>query len=207
MATEHASQYARSPHATNRVRIAQPPKGSQEDEAWLIRQVAEHDHCAFEVLYQRYTPRLMSFLMRYLGCAALCEEVLHEVLLIVWEQAASFHATTAVSTWIFGIARHKALQARTAEAKRQRAAIPTLSAWRTEDIPETNVLQQMQACALEQALLRLPSDQRTALTLVYYQGCSYRETAVRTGYPVSTVRSQVRYARRRLATLLAEAQS
>lgn len=43
-------------------------------------------------------------LMRYLDSTALCEEVRHEVCLIVWEQAAHFNATSPVATWIFGIA-------------------------------------------------------------------------------------------------------
>lgn len=156
MATRHSSQHVRLPHSIGRARIAPSPKTSQEDEAQLIRQVAQQNHGAFEVLYRLYTPRLMSFLMRYLGCTTLCEEVLHEVLLIVWEHAASFRTTTPVSTWIFGIARHKALQVRTSEAKRRRTTTPILPAWRTEDFPEIHVLHQTLAKAMEKAMLKLP---------------------------------------------------
>ncbi|MDH3598414.1 MAG: sigma-70 family RNA polymerase sigma factor [Candidatus Tectomicrobia bacterium] len=200
--TRRSHQPAHLSHPTGRTRPPQSSRPPREDERHLIRQIANQDHHAFEVLYDLYRPRLMPFLTRYLGSAALCEEVFHEVLLIVWEQAAHFNPTTQVSTWLFGIAHHKALQARASTAKQQSAVTSAPSAWRPEDIPEVRVLQQMQARTVTQALMRLPLEQRTALTLAYYQDYSYPEIAARTGYPVSTVRSQVRQARRRLAAVL-----
>lgn len=205
MTTKHSSQYERWPHPTDRARTARPRplRAPQENEARLIQQIAAQDHCAFEALYHSYRPRLMAFLTHYLGSAALCEEVVHEVLLIVWEQAAHFRVTTRVSTWIFGIAHHKALQARAAVAKTASAATQAPPVWRPENLPEIHVLQQAQTQEVAKALTRLPPEQRTALILVYHQDCSYPEVAARTGYPVSMVRSQVRQARHRLAALLA----
>jgi RNA polymerase sigma factor (sigma-70 family) len=195
-----------APPHTDRVWTARPCRAPRTDEAELMGQIAAGDHAAFEVLYCRYTPSLMSFLSRYLGSAALCEETLHEVLLLVWTKAADFNPNTRVSTWIFGIAHRKALQARATVVTPSPAATPAAPdrppTDRPEDRPEARLLRQAQTREVERALARLPPEQRTALTLSYYQEYSYPEIAARTGYPVSTVRSQVRSACRRLAILL-----
>ena len=43
---------------------------------------------------------------------ALAEDLLSDVFLDVWRQAASFQARSSVSTWLLSIARYKALSAR-----------------------------------------------------------------------------------------------
>ena len=206
MTTKCSRQHARLPHVTGRATIERPPRAPRKDEVSLIRKVATRDHCAFGILYHRYMPRLMAFLKRYLDSTALCEEVCHEVLLIVWEQAAHFNATSHVATWIFGIAHRKALQARAHMAKLRLDATLVSRTRRAEDNPEERLQQQAQARVVAQALARLPPEQCRALNLAYYQDCSYPEIAARTGYSVSTVRSQVRQGRRRLSSLLTEQQ-
>ncbi len=202
----YSRQQVRLAHRTGRSATARPPRVHDEEDLRLIHQIADHDHHAFESLYHHYASRLRAFLRRYLNSAALCEEVCHEVLLIVWEQAAHFNATSSVATWIFGIAHRKALQARDHVAKLCREATLTPGAWRPEDSPEKRLQQQAQARIVAQALAKLPPEQWRALNLAYYQDCSYPEIAARTGDSVSTVRSQVRQGRRRLSSLLAEQQ-
>jgi DNA-directed RNA polymerase specialized sigma24 family protein len=110
--------------------MATPPQ--DDDDVALLRRVVAGDHRAFERLYWRYTPRLTPYLRTLLDSQALVEDVLHEVWLVVWQQAGRYQATGRVASWLFGIARHKAHKAH-AQAARSRyplSATQAQTAWR-----------------------------------------------------------------------------
>ena len=81
------------------------------DELTLLRRVATKDRKAFEALYHLYYRRLFGYLLKLTRRAELVEEVLNDVMLAIWKGAASFDGRSRPSTWIFGIAYHKALKA------------------------------------------------------------------------------------------------
>src|SRR5262245_51867119 len=81
------------------------------DELALLRRVAAKDRKAFEALYHLYYRRLFGYLLKLTRRAELVEEVLNDVMLAVWKGAPSFDGRSRPSTWIFGIAYHKALKA------------------------------------------------------------------------------------------------
>jgi RNA polymerase sigma-70 factor (ECF subfamily) len=55
---------------------------------------------------------LYRWLLRLVGDEALAEDLLSDVFLDVWRQAAAFEARSSVSTWLLAIARYKALSGR-----------------------------------------------------------------------------------------------
>src|SRR3954462_11183405 len=82
------------------------------DELTLLRRVATKDRKAFEALYHLYYRRLFGYLLKLTRRAELVEEVLNDVMLGIWKGAASFDGRSRPSTWIFGIAYHRALKPR-----------------------------------------------------------------------------------------------
>jgi RNA polymerase sigma-70 factor (ECF subfamily) len=82
-----------------------------DDELALLRRVATKDRKAFEALYHLYYRRLFGYLLKLTRRAELVEEVLNDVMLAIWKGAATFDGRSRPSTWIFGIAYHKALKA------------------------------------------------------------------------------------------------
>ena len=88
------------------------------DDIRLLQRVAARDLTAFDILYTQYAPRVSSFLSRLLDREDLIEEVRNDVMLAIWQHAGSFKRTSRLSTWIFGIARNKALYARKRSASR-----------------------------------------------------------------------------------------
>src|SRR5262245_45301966 len=89
----------------------EPTATREDDDPELIRRIAAKDRGAFEALYQRYVHRLRRYLSRQIQSPELAEEVLDDVMLVVWQSAARYNQASRVSTWIFGIAHHKALKA------------------------------------------------------------------------------------------------
>ena len=76
-----------------------------------MRKVATGDTRAFEALYHLYEKRVYHYICTFVRDQSLAEEVVGEVMLAVWRGACHFAHQSRVSTWIFGIARHKALDA------------------------------------------------------------------------------------------------
>src|SRR6267143_5026871 len=78
----------------------------------LIRRIADGDQLAMQTLFARHRVALYRWLLRLVRDEALAEDLLSDVFLDVWRQAAKFEVRSSVSTWLLGIARYKALSAR-----------------------------------------------------------------------------------------------
>src|SRR2546427_248025 len=84
---------------------------TSEDEM-LVRQIAIGDQLAMRSLFARHQTPLYRWLLRLVRDESLAEDLLSDVFLDVWRQAAAFEARSSVSTWLMAIARYKALSAR-----------------------------------------------------------------------------------------------
>jgi RNA polymerase sigma-70 factor (ECF subfamily) len=164
-----------------------PPE--QDDERALLCQVALQDQQAFATLYARYASCVRRYLRRCLGQADLVDDVLQEVMLVLWQRPSTCPPTVPLIAWLCGIARHKARKTvRRAAAPPVRPPPPPDSA--VED-PACGLLRQEDGHRLTRALDTLPFYERTALQLLVQQGCSYQEIAAVMDTPVSTVRTRL----------------
>jgi RNA polymerase sigma factor (sigma-70 family) len=172
-----------------------------QDDLSLLRRIAVHDHQAFEKFYQRFTPRLSGYLHTLLASSAMVEEVLHDVWLVVWHQAARYRGRGRVSTWLFGIARHKAHKAQVRETRSPLSQPPAPD---REDLtdPEYRITRQEWARLVQQAFDTLPPAQRQVLVLMYEHGYSAQAIATLQDCSVSTVHYRKQQACHRLAARL-----
>src|SRR5262245_22815863 len=174
-----------------------------DEDLVLIRRVAAGDRQAFEMLYRRYAQPLASYLTKLLHQRELVEEVLDDVMLVVWQNAARFDPTARFSTWLFGIAHHKAMKAWGRSANKPLPLPPLRHDEESDqDNPEHILTEQELGRTLVQALASLSPEQRAVIELTLYQACSYQEIAEITGCPVNTVKTRMFHARRHLAHYL-----
>ena len=78
----------------------------------LLAKVAQHDRAAFRCLYHALRPALARHLHRQLPNADLVEELLNDVMYVVWQNAGNFRGDAQVTTWVLGIATMKSHRAR-----------------------------------------------------------------------------------------------
>jgi RNA polymerase sigma-70 factor, ECF subfamily len=171
----------------------------------LIRRIAGGDQLAMRTLFGRYRVNLYRWLLRLVGEEALAEDLLSEVFLDVWRQAASFEARSSVSTWLLAIARYKALSARRRrpDAELDEAIVSTVAD--PADDPELVLQKKNRAELLRQSLAKLSPEHGEVIDLVYYHDKSVREVAEIVGAPEATVKTRMFYARKKLAELVAAA--
>jgi RNA polymerase sigma-70 factor (ECF subfamily) len=174
-------------------------------DAALIARIAAGDKLAMRALFARHHVRVFRFVARLVRDPQRAEDVISEVFLEVWRNAAAFQARSAVSTWLLSIARFRALSAlrRRGEAQLDEAAAAAIAD--PADDPEVTVRKKERSEILRDCLARLSPDHREIVDLVYYQGMAIGEAAVVVGIPESTVKTRMFHARRQLSVLLATA--
>jgi RNA polymerase sigma factor (sigma-70 family) len=172
------------------------------DEAALFERVVGRDLRAFEGLYRTYHPRLTRFLLNMTRRPNLVEEVLDDTMLAVWNKPDSYDGRSKLSTWIFGIAYHKALKA----LRRQDEPMADDQA-HLRPAPEPGPDAQLEAAQardlLRQEIAGLSPDHRAVIDLCYFHELPYREIAQIMSCPVETVKTRMFHARRRLKGRLA----
>jgi RNA polymerase sigma-70 factor (ECF subfamily) len=172
------------------------PENEENGALELLSRVRRGDRGAFSVLYRHYHARLYGYLLRLLANPAMVEEVLDDVMFVVWTDARKFRGTAAVSSWIFGIAYRKALTAIRTDRRYQSCLDRNAN---TEGV--AGELTQ-HAEWIHAGLSQLSPDHRQVLELTYYGGFSYQEIADIAGCPVNTVKTRMFHARRRMKVLL-----
>lgn len=181
----------------------QPAPPPEHDDLVLIHRVAVKDRQAFEILYQRYARRLYGYISKFIRQPEVVEEVLDDVMLVIWQNASRFNHSSRLSTWIFGIAHHKVLKALARLCREIPDILPPARAWSDMDDPESIMTRQELGQTLAQALDALSPEQRAVVELTYYHEHSYQEIAAITGCPLNTVKTRMFHARRHLAQILA----
>ena len=182
---------------------AAAPKASSDE--MLIRRIAGGDQQAMRTLFGRHRVALYRWLLCLVGDEPLAEDLLSEVFLDVWRQAASFEARSSVSTWLLAIARYKALSARRRRTDSELDDEVASKLADPADDPELVLQKKNRAEVLRQSLARLSPEHGEVIDLVYYHGKSVKEVAEIIGIAEATVKTRMFYARKKLAALVATA--
>lgn len=174
--------------------------GHNVAEQELLASVSTGDLHAFEQLYQLYEKRVFQYVCTLLRDHAAAEEVVSDTMLAVWQGAGRFAQTSRVSTWIFGIARHKALDAVRRYVRRQHDVdLDHATDLVQHDSDSIDRIHRDQVAALtQQAMSRLSQDHREILRLVFVEEFPYEEIAILLSIPSNTVKTRVFYAKQQL---------
>lgn len=169
----------------------------------LIARICCGDGQAMEALYLLYYDRLFRFAFRVTGNIDDVEEVINDVMFVVWNKAQTFDKTCRVSTWIFGIAYNKArrLSSRPKSVSNDADHDERGSDWESGRVTDWANRLEMQNW-LEIGLSALSLEQRAVVELTYFNGLHYREIAEILNCPESTVKTRMFYARKKLASVL-----
>ena len=179
---------------------------SQPDLNSLIVRVAAGDQLAMASLYDTSSRALHSLLLRILGDHASAEEVLLDVYMQVWRQAASYDGLRgSPMAWMTTIARSRAID-RLRSGRQERVLRDSFESFgeqaRSEvDVEEIAAIAEVQG-KVRQALTTLPAEQREVIELAYYGGLSHSEIALQLEQPLGTVKTRIRSGMMKLRDVL-----
>jgi RNA polymerase sigma-70 factor (ECF subfamily) len=171
------------------------------DDAELLESVAAGSTQAMREVYDRYGDAVYRFARACLGDAFEAADVMHETMLFVWGHADRYEARSTLKTWLFSIARNKAIDRlrRTARLDREETFAdvedPALA-------PEQLLAAAQEAERLRACIAELGPAHRAAIHLAFFEELTYQEIAAIENCPVGTVKTRVMHAKRLLLRCL-----
>jgi len=172
--------------------------------ASLAKAVADHrDQSAFAVLFDYFAPRLKSWLVRRKMTGEEAEELVQEVMIVLWHKAGLYDPTkSSLSTWLFRIARNRRIDAERRVRSRQfDETDPSLQP--SAEMGADEIFEHEERDTRVRAALRdIPKDQMELVRAAFFLGQSHSEIAETTGLPLGTVKSRIRLAFGRLRKAL-----
>ena len=183
---------------------ASPPHeaASVTSDETLIGRIAGGDQLAMRTLFARHRVALYRWLLRLVRDETVAEDLLSDVFLDVWRQAASFEGRASVSTWLLAIARNKALSARRRWIDAKLDAEIAFTIADPANDPEAALQQKKRGELLRKSLASLSPEHGEVLDLVYYYRKSVKEVADIVGVAEGTIKTRMFYARKKLAELI-----
>jgi RNA polymerase sigma-70 factor (ECF subfamily) len=179
-------------------------RDAKEHFAGLADAVAKkRDQAAFAELFHFFAPRLKSFLLRQNTPVNEAEEIVQEVMIVLWHKADLYDAEkSSLSTWLFRIARNRRIDSARRQSSRKLDESDPLLLPAAPPAPDELVQTGDREDIVRTALARLPNEQVKLIQLAFFFGQSHSEIAAATGLPLGTVKSRIRLAFGKLRALL-----
>jgi RNA polymerase sigma-70 factor (ECF subfamily) len=171
----------------------------------LIASIAEKNRDAFSRFYDLYAPMIYSLALRMLRASSEAEDLLQEIFLQVWRQAAAYSFERGTpEAWLINIARSRAIDKLRSMRRREKNLVLTddPAAAESPDNVETSAGESETRLIMNSALANLPEAQRRVLELAYFDGLSQTEIAARLAEPLGTVKTRMRAGIQRLRGML-----
>lgn len=184
----------------------------------LMRRFQEGDDAAYEVLVHKYQGLVLSLTRRYLGSRSPgIDDVAQQVFIRVFRSKMTYKPKAKVKTWLYSITVNACLN----EIRRLRAqknsrinsftavfgdpsgeSAPPAFEDEASPAPDSGLAGSEVAREVRSAVDRLPEQQRLALVLTRFHGCSYEDVAEAMETTVPAVKSLLTRARQNLRSLL-----
>ncbi len=170
------------------------------------------ERACFELLVRRYSEELFAFLQRFVGSAAVADDLVQETFLQVHLAADAYDRDRPFRPWLYTIAANKARDYLRGKGRRTEQSLDVRGpdddgpgpsqlvaapAGTDEAAEDTTELQEQ----VRGVIARMPEHLQLILVLGYYQRLPYSEIAEILEIPVGTVKSRLHAAVTRFARL------
>jgi RNA polymerase sigma factor (sigma-70 family) len=181
-----------------RGRLARDECAGATDAALLERFRSSRDEEAFTELVRRHGGMVFGVCRRLLPNSHDAEDAFQATFLVLVRSGSAVRQLASVASWLYGVARRTALEARRAAARRKvkEAGAMRGSAVSTDSCDDLREV-------LDEEIGRLPEKFRAPLVLCDLEGKTRREAAKHLGCPEGTVASRLAMARKTLGSRLA----
>jgi RNA polymerase sigma-70 factor, ECF subfamily len=171
----------------------------------LARRLAAGEQAALEEAYRLYVIQCRATAYRVLQDETLAQDAVQEAFLSLWRHREGLVVRAAgVRPWLLVVTRNAALnmlRSARRRATRESGNPPeTVDSIDPTDVAATNI----EAADLRAAVMELPPDQRTVITMAYFARRTLAEIARQTGAPLGTVKRRAQLGLQRLGRIIGD---
>ena len=177
---------------------------SQKDDYELVQDFLSGDEQSFNLLAKRYQEKIYWHARRMLGDHDDANEIVQQVLIVMYKRLNTFNFSSAVYTWIYKITATRSLNLL---KKRKLTKIFNFS---TDDSVENhgyeNIIENIEVreifSQMEKNLMKLPVKQREVFVFRNYDDLSYEEISGITGKSIGALKANYFHAFRKMKELM-----
>ena len=193
------SSSSESAARASREEVALAPVEDEDEE--LLNRLALNDEAAFRILVERHIDRAFGIALRIIGSRADAEDVVQDTMLKVWTHRGRWqHGRAKFSTWLYRVVTNRCIDLHRRPRTDNVDAVPE-PADAQPDVVSTMQRDEV-THMLENAMQRLPEQQRVAVILSYHENMSNGEIAEVMDTTVAAVESLLKRGRQQLRDLL-----
>jgi RNA polymerase sigma-70 factor (ECF subfamily) len=156
----------------------------------LATAIRSGDQAAMGALYDRYSSIVYAVALRVLQDTGAAEDVLQEIFMQLWRNPGAFDASRGnMAAWLAVIARHRAIDSLRRRRPENDIAdvVVSVEPDLASDADRSRAMDKVRG-----ALQAMPSPQRSALEMAYFEGLTHVEIAEKTGEPLGTIKTRIR---------------
>jgi RNA polymerase sigma-70 factor (ECF subfamily) len=193
-------------HVPDPVRAAALASVASEHD--LVARIRSGDAAAFEAMFHTYYDTLCAFAIGYVGSREVAEELVHDVLLRIWQLQDRWEVREELRSYLYRSVRNRAINALKRERVARRwedatiASAPATGIGQSPALADEVARLNELAVAIRHELGQLPERQRQAYLLRWQHELSYAEIAATMGISTKTVESTLARVTKRLRQAL-----
>jgi RNA polymerase sigma-70 factor, ECF subfamily len=179
--------------------MAETSSAQQMLDQEMIARIGRRDQSAFSALYDRLSGPLYSLAMKMLGDPAEAQDALQDVFLQIWSRAGTYDPEqSSVFSWTVLLTRSRVIDRMRARGRHSRVVVasteeaPTAADASTLESAADTAEKNDEAARVRNVLNNLPSEQREAIEMAFFEHLSHYEISARLGQPLGTVKARIR---------------
>lgn len=141
-------------------------------------------------LYDRFSSIVYAVALRVLQDTGAAEDVLQDIFMQLWRNPGAFDSSRGnMAAWLAVISRNRAIDALRRRRPQDDIEDVVVSV-QTDLASETDRARAMEK--VRGAMQAMPTPQRSALEMAYFEGLTHTEIAEKTGEPLGTIKTRIR---------------
>jgi RNA polymerase sigma-70 factor, ECF subfamily len=170
------------------------------DQEMIVR-IGRRDQSAFSALYDRLSGPLYSLTVKMLGDPAEAQDALQDVFLQIWSRAGTYDPEqSSVFSWAVLLTRSRVIDRLRARGRRLRVVVRSTEDEEQVGATDASTMESAadtaeksdEAARVRYVLNNLPSEQREAIEMAFFEHLTHHEIAARLGQPLGTVKARIR---------------
>jgi RNA polymerase sigma-70 factor (family 1) len=172
------------------------------DELQLVSRISKGDPVSFRKFYERYHQLLATHILRITRSQSHTEEIVQDVFLKIWDNREALETVRDLRSYLFTVSKNHALNAlkKIASERDSRVEVDWTFVEKTRGIQEPNDSDYYRL--LDEAVDRLPNQQRTVFLMSRHERLTYDEIATRLNLSKETVKKYLQIATESITTYL-----